>query len=367
MPPPLQPLFIQRKTHRGGGAQNSLLRILRHPAMAREKPILLCGDEGWLAESARSAGTTVLLAPFPRGGLRRRWNQRRFVAQVHRQLEAQRLTPRLVHVNDYFETRETLALARHLQVPALLTLRGSRITRRQFLRRRCHQADAIIANGPWMHERVRGWCRQAVHVIPNGLGEEEFTPPAPLAAAPARLLVLGRHDPVKGWADFCEAWRTFPRPEALEPITCIFPDTPPPAGSELLPPPPAWQFVGRQDSLRPLLHEADLVIHPSRAESFGMAALETIAAGRPLITTDTGVIPELLPPSPFRVPPSDPSRLAAALHHALRNWPEVDFGRTPAQQRLKQQYGIDATVEQLLGLYLAALEKDPTSRSTAAG
>jgi L-malate glycosyltransferase len=53
-------------------------------------------------------------------------------------------------------------------------------------------------------------------------------------------------------------------------------------------------FLGKQDSVAELLACADLMLLPSRSESFGLVALEAMAAGVPVIATDVGGLPEVV-------------------------------------------------------------------------
>ncbi|HZK65083.1 MAG TPA: N-acetyl-alpha-D-glucosaminyl L-malate synthase BshA [Puia sp.] len=53
------------------------------------------------------------------------------------------------------------------------------------------------------------------------------------------------------------------------------------------------RFVGKQEQIEEILAVADLFILPSEYESFGLAALEAMAAGVPLISSDAGGLPEI--------------------------------------------------------------------------
>lgn len=53
-------------------------------------------------------------------------------------------------------------------------------------------------------------------------------------------------------------------------------------------------FVGRQDELVDLLQHADAFLLPSETESFGVAALEAMGAGVPVVASDVGGLPELV-------------------------------------------------------------------------
>lgn len=54
------------------------------------------------------------------------------------------------------------------------------------------------------------------------------------------------------------------------------------------------EFVGKLKSAKEVLAMSDLFILPSEKESFGLAALEAIAAGVPVISTNTGGVPEVV-------------------------------------------------------------------------
>ncbi len=64
-----------------------------------------------------------------------------------------------------------------------------------------------------------------------------------------------------------------------------------------------------------LMAAADLYVQPSRAEAFGMAAAEAMAAGLPVIASRTGGLPEVVDDGAtgLLVPPDDPAALAAAI------------------------------------------------------
>ena len=52
-------------------------------------------------------------------------------------------------------------------------------------------------------------------------------------------------------------------------------------------------YLGKLRETRQVLELADIFILPSESESFGLAALEAMAVGVPVISSDTGGIPEV--------------------------------------------------------------------------
>jgi glycosyltransferase involved in cell wall biosynthesis len=62
-----------------------------------------------------------------------------------------------------------------------------------------------------------------------------------------------------------------------------------------------------------LMRGARATLLPVVAESVGLAALESIAVGTPVLASAVGVLPELVGPAGVLVPPGDPERLAVAL------------------------------------------------------
>ncbi|NWF88836.1 MAG: N-acetyl-alpha-D-glucosaminyl L-malate synthase BshA [Ignavibacteriaceae bacterium] len=54
------------------------------------------------------------------------------------------------------------------------------------------------------------------------------------------------------------------------------------------------RFLGKQEGLVEILNSADIFLIPSQSESFGLAALEAMACGKPVISSSVGGLPELV-------------------------------------------------------------------------
>jgi N-acetyl-alpha-D-glucosaminyl L-malate synthase BshA len=54
------------------------------------------------------------------------------------------------------------------------------------------------------------------------------------------------------------------------------------------------KFLGKQEGLVEILSSSDLFLIPSQSESFGLAALEAMACGLPVVSSSVGGLPELV-------------------------------------------------------------------------
>jgi glycosyltransferase involved in cell wall biosynthesis len=82
------------------------------------------------------------------------------------------------------------------------------------------------------------------------------------------------------------------------------------------------QFLGFREDIPDLLQAADLCVIPSHLEGICSTLIESMLAGRPLVTTLAGGMAEVaaprgFPPMAWTVPPGDSAALAAALQAAL--------------------------------------------------
>lgn len=83
------------------------------------------------------------------------------------------------------------------------------------------------------------------------------------------------------------------------------------------------RWLGQVADVRPVLAAADLVVMPSLAEGLGVAAIEAMAAGRAVVASRVGGLPELIDDDRqgLLVPPGDPHALAGAIARCLAEAP----------------------------------------------
>ncbi|WEV24611.1 glycosyltransferase [Streptomyces sp. 71268] len=122
---------------------------------------------------------------------------------------------------------------------------------------------------------------------------------------------------------------------------------------------------GRAAEIPALLAAMDVCVSPSTEEAFGLAVLEALAAGLPVIHVTCPAIDELPladAPGAQRVGPSTPELTAALRAHAARGAQRLPV--PPAVRR----YAIERTADQLMSLYarLHAAATDPHAPPPAA-
>ena len=101
----------------------------------------------------------------------------------------------------------------------------------------------------------------------------------------------------------------------------------------------------------------DLFIMPSRSEAWGLAALEAMANGVPVIASDTGGLPEIVQAGNggWLVPAGDPAALADAIAAAAADPALLQAQGQHAQNRAKL-FSVDRMVEQTEAFYRRLVE-----------
>lgn len=78
--------------------------------------------------------------------------------------------------------------------------------------------------------------------------------------------------------------------------------------------------VSKED-LTALYRAAEVFILPSFSEGFGLTALEAMAAGTPVVCSNTSALPEVVGDAALLVPPRDPAAIARAIRRLLDDAP----------------------------------------------
>jgi glycosyltransferase involved in cell wall biosynthesis len=351
-------LFLQNRTHRAG-AQTSLARLLTHEKLRRWNPTLVCSHGGWLAEECDRRGIGLIQERFPRSRSLsgRLFGNAAFAWRVVEQLSSRSTQPAIVQANDHQEGLLGLEIARRTGARTAIFLRSIALRREDYFKYRCHEYEMIFAVGSELLSRVKEWdSTNAIELLHDGLVPSDFLAPKTKSdKPPRRVLVIGSSQALKGWADLIDALEILERERSLPPMQFDFTaDTPRKSENDLKLErlrSMRCNFLGRVDTFRNLVRDYDLVINPSRMETFGMAAIEVMAAGVPLLSSRTGVVEQVQQNHEFLFPPSSPQLLAAALRYVLENWSKLDFGLARTQEIIRHKFTVDKTAAQLTLAY----------------
>jgi glycosyltransferase involved in cell wall biosynthesis len=105
-----------------------------------------------------------------------------------------------------------------------------------------------------------------------------------------------------------------------------------------------------------LLTALDLFIMPSRSEGWGLAALEAMAVGLPVIGSNTGGLAEMIDPGEtgWLVPPGDASALAEAIWEASKDRNKLREMGLAARSRTRR-FAVEETARRTEEFYLRVL------------
>ena len=98
------------------------------------------------------------------------------------------------------------------------------------------------------------------------------------------------------------------------------------------------------DDTAPFYAAIDVFVSPSHSESFGLAILEAMIRGTPVVATATEGAAELLGPDAALVPISDPVALATAVREMLADNERVARGES-LRQRAAEKFSLDRMLE----------------------
>ncbi len=367
-----------------GGAEEHMLMLLTHLDRARFRPMLAAPPR--LIELLRTdlpddidaipvtLGTT--------GHLDSAWRFTRMLAR--RQVD-------ILHSHMFQASRLASPLGWLARVPVVIEtphvrehwrkgwIKGSYFIDRLVARFVTAYIAVSEANAEYLRTEKR-LPREKIFVIRNGSFIERFDPEriAPYALraelgidqnAPV-VLVLARLEPQKGHRVLLEAWKSVAQSYPAARLLC--------AGDGVLRAELEAQaaalgiarlvsFVGQQPNVPDWLALADFTVLPSFYEGLPLAAIESLAAGRPVVATAVDGTSEVVldGKTGLTVPAGDPAALAAAISRMLAA-PELvrTLGRAGRRFALEHFSG-QRQVQQTEALYLDAWHRSRGHRGAA--
>jgi len=210
-------------------------------------------------------------------------------------------------------------------------------------------------------------------VIPNGVDVARFAPDAlpergaarrtlGLDADAAVALCLARLSPEKDVGNFLEAAALIAPPL---PAACFLVAGDGPLRSTLhcqialLHLEGRAALLGRRDDVPILLAAADLLCLPSREEGLSLAALEAMAAGLPVASTDVGGMGEAIEhgTTGLLVPPRNPTALSGALRALLADPARARAMGAAGRARAQSRFTLSGMLAATRALYGEAVKR----------
>jgi len=358
-----------------GGAELSLLELIRGLDREKFEPHLVCSMEGPLTDQARALGAEIHLVPMLFGGkFAKLWGIMRAGLKIRRLIKKAGI--QLVHTNSMIAGYCGVFAAKLCQVPTIWHVRD--IDYPEAARKICTQAERVVANSQATAASlaVPPQLEDRLHVVYNGVGPNFFEQPPTRTEVRAELNlgddenlvgVFARLDPWKGHADLITATKQILHEHPGTTIVVVgetlF------GGSrsrhenyrehleQLAQTHGVWGkvlFLGHRDDVPRLMAAMDVIVQPSSSpEPFGRAIAEAQAIGVPVIGSALGGIPELIEDgaSGILFPPGNSKSLAAQIVRILSNPDLASRLGSEGQRRASERFTRQRYVQAIEAIY----------------
>ncbi|WP_243123343.1 N-acetyl-alpha-D-glucosaminyl L-malate synthase BshA [Thermaerobacter sp. FW80] len=129
------------------------------------------------------------------------------------------------------------------------------------------------------------------------------------------------------------------------------------------------RFLGEHADVARLLAAADLFLLPSRQEAFGLAALEAMACGVPVVAARTGGLPEVVEHgrTGYLLPPGDVEGMARCALELLRDPDRHAAFARAAAETARRRFAAEAIVPRYEALYRRLLATAPANATAGPG
>ena len=237
-------------------------------------------------------------------------------------------------------------------------------------------SDAVTAPSLWLADATRRALAIppgiAIHVVPNFVDVDRFTP-APTGGGPPRdrpvIVHVSNFRPVKRVDDVIAVFARLraSRPARLR-LVGDGPERPrieaDVAARGLT---ADVDFLGERGDLPDILRDADLFLLPSETESFGLAALEAMACGIPVVASAVGGLIEVVADGEagFLRPVGDVPALTDAAERLLSDEALRRAMGAAARRTAETRYRIDPAIDRYLDIYRATNSSSSTRRASS--
>jgi glycosyltransferase involved in cell wall biosynthesis len=117
-------------------------------------------------------------------------------------------------------------------------------------------------------------------------------------------------------------------------------------------------MLGQRHDVAPLLSLSDIFVFPSEGEGLGLALLEAACAGKPVVATNSGAVPEVVEDgvSGYLVEPGNHEALAEAVLRVAESTDRAQTMGLRGQQIARQRFDLRTSVRKLEYVYLSVLK-----------
>ena len=235
----------------------------------------------------------------------------------------------------------------------------------------------IVTPSKWLAEVVgRSFLAgRPVHHIPHGLDVEVFRPLdkpecRSLLGIPGGKTVLlcaieNMDRPLKGGQLMVEALRDLPESIRRDCVLLVFGRSSRALLKQIPMQVVELGYLGA-DSMKVIAYSAaDLLINPSRAESFGLVALEAMACGTPVVAFGVGGLPELVRPglTGMLAVPENPQDFSDRIVDMLEDRQSLQTMGAVARLMVLDEYRLDLQVARSIDLYQSVIPGSKTINS----
>lgn len=329
-------LLVEHKEIWGGG-QVALVNVLREwqRTGAPIEPFIVCPPHAALAPRVRALG--VPGATFEPGRIEKTkssaWNfAQRITPTIHLLNVIRRERAKVIVANGAFSFLAAVFAAKTARLPILWIEHNTTLPNDALVRRMLHWADDIVVVSAAIRTQFVNLApdvQNKIRLIYNGVDAELFCEDQEAGWRAKREFgwdrtqhvvgTVSRLSPEKGIEYFVDAVPEIARrvPEAR---FLIVGDGPQRAELETRAGSAAIRFAGFREDIPELLNIMHIFVMPSLAEAFGLAAVEALATGCPVVASNVGGLSEIVTPETgILVPPCDAHALAEAIISLLQN------------------------------------------------
>ena len=236
-------------------------------------------------------------------------------------------------------------------------------------------SDAVTAPSLWLVDATRRTLAIppsiGIHVVPNFVDVDRFTP-APAGAAKRERPVIVHVSNFRPVNRVDDVIAVFARLRASRPVRLrLVGDGPerPRIEADVAARGLAADvdFLGERGDLPEVLRDADLFLLPSETESFGLAALEAMACGVPVVASAVGGLVEVVADGEagFLRPVGDVPALTDAAERLLSDEALRRAMGAAARRTAETRYRIDPAIDRYVDIYRTVTPSSSTRRASS--